>query len=136
MTLVNKLIKGSDEPDLKYQVITALSTQKHSKLANKMVKHYQLDMKYFPKLYEIAERNANFYMISRALNPQEKDDHMPLNIIEDNFVGNPLALIKLCQELHKRNRINEAMGIFFRHGLHQFPQGTFLSRAFAGQRYD
>ena len=88
MTLVNKLIKGSDEPDLIYKVITAISTRKHSKLANKMVKHYQLDMKYFPKLYDIAEENANFYMISRGLTSPEKDDHVPLYIIEDNFVGN------------------------------------------------
>jgi hypothetical protein len=39
-TLVNKLIKGSDEPELSYKVITALSTRQHCKLANKMVKHY------------------------------------------------------------------------------------------------
>jgi len=39
-TLANKLIKGSGEPELVHKVITALSTKKHSKLANKMVKHY------------------------------------------------------------------------------------------------
>ena len=73
------------KPELKVQVIRALSNQKHHKVAANFVKDYKMNPDDFPELQSIIARNSSCYFISRAFRARNHSEFLPLHKIEDLF---------------------------------------------------
>jgi hypothetical protein len=126
----------SAKPECVPDVIKALSTQFHHKVASDLVKIHKLNINDYGKLKQVIENSSANYFISRAFKKDDHDDYMSIYKIEDLFHGNKKMLLELCRTLLAHKRIHQAKGLWMRNHLVMHPKAKEMEDEIAIIKYD
>lgn len=113
VTLLAKSILET-KPFLRKLAVEKLQSPKHMKIATTLVVDYNLNPNDFPYLIELNELASARYFIMRAFKEPEDSMFMHLYKVEELFEGHPLMLDCLIKDLIKKERFQQAKGVWMR----------------------